>query len=158
MHAKFSETLRSMDFSPSLADPDVWMRPATTEEGFEYYEYILVYVDDVLVVSASPVPVMKMIQQAYRLKEPPAATTTYLGAMIKPWSISNEPKPAWSMNCIQYLKEAIKNVEIELSKSNHCLRGKPSTPMQTGYHPELDVSPVLGPELANHYQSLIGIL
>jgi hypothetical protein len=53
-HAKFSETLRSMNFKPSLADPDVWFRPATKDSGFEYYEYILVYVDDVLVVSAAP--------------------------------------------------------------------------------------------------------
>lgn len=30
--------------------------------------------------------------------------------------------------------------------------------MQTGYRPELDVSPVLGPEQANYYQSLIGVL
>jgi hypothetical protein len=30
--------------------------------------------------------------------------------------------------------------------------------MQTGYRPELDVSPVLGPEQANYFQSLIGIL
>ncbi len=70
----------------------------------------------------------------------------------------NESKPVWSMGCVQYLKEAIKNVEIELSKSNHCSQGKPSTPMQTGYRPELDVSLVLGPEQANYYQSLIGIL
>jgi hypothetical protein len=41
-HEKFSETLRSMDFRPSLADPDVWLRPATKDSGLEYYEYILV--------------------------------------------------------------------------------------------------------------------
>jgi len=157
-HAKFSETLRSMNFQPSLADPDVWFRPATKDSGFEYYEYILVYVDDVLVVSASPTPIMKTIQIAYRLKDPPAPPSTYLGATIKPWSIPSEIKPVWSMNCVQYVKEAIKNVELELNKSNYCLRGKPTTPMQVGYRPELDVSPVLGPEQANYYQSLIGIL
>jgi len=30
--------------------------------------------------------------------------------------------------------------------------------MQAGYRPELDISPVLGPEQANYFQSLIGIL
>jgi len=157
-HAKFSETLRSLNFQPSLADPDVWMRPATKDTGLEYYEYILVYVDDVLVVSAAPLPIMKTIQKAYRLKDPPAPPSTYLGATIKPWSIPHESKPVWSMNCVQYLKEAIKNMEIELGQSNYCLKGKPSTPMQSGYCPELDVSPVLRPEQANYYQSLIGIL
>ena len=29
-------------------DQDVRLRPATTKDGFDYYEYILVYVDDLL--------------------------------------------------------------------------------------------------------------
>jgi len=157
-HAKLSETLRGMDFKPSYADPDVWYRPATKSCGFEYYEYILVYVDDILVVSATPLPVMHTIRQAYRLKDEPSAPKDYLGAKIKEWSIPHETRKVWSMNCMRYVKEAIKNVELELAKSNHVLRGKPSTPMQAGYCPELDVSSVLGPEQANYYQSLIGVL
>jgi hypothetical protein len=60
--------------------------------------------------------------------------------------------------CGQYLKEAVKNVEIELAKVNQTLKGKPNTPMQPGYRPEVDISSVLGSEQANYYQSLIGIL
>jgi len=157
-HAKFSETLWSMEFKPSYTDPDVWMRPATNVDGFEYYKYILVYVNDVLVISAAPIPIMKTLQQAYGLKDDPTSPTNYLGAIIMEWSIPNETRKVWSMNCIQYLKEAIKNVELELSKSGHCLCGKPTTPMQTGYQPELDISPVLGPDQANYFQSLIGVL
>jgi hypothetical protein len=89
-HAKFSKTLRSMEFKPSYADLDVWIRPATTVDGFEYYEYILVYVDDVLVISAAPIPIMKTLQQAYHLKANPKPPTTYLGATIKEWLIPNE--------------------------------------------------------------------
>jgi hypothetical protein len=37
-----------MDFVASLADPDVWMRPAVKDNGFEYYEYLLVYADDII--------------------------------------------------------------------------------------------------------------
>jgi len=139
-------------------DPDLWYRPATKEDGFEYYEYILVYVDDILVVSATPPPVMKTLQKAYRLKNTPCEPSDYLGATIKQWSIPNETQKVWSMSCTQYLKEAIKNVELELAKSNYVLKGKPSTPMQAGYRPELDVSPVLGPKQANYYQSIIGVL
>jgi hypothetical protein len=107
-HARFSETLRDIGFLPSLADPGVWYRPATKCDGFEYYEYILVYVDDILAVSASPIAIMKTIQKAYRLKDTPASPTDYLGAKIKPWSIPNETRKVWSMSCNQYLKEAIK--------------------------------------------------
>ena len=40
-----------MGFKSCLADPNVWLHPATKDDGTEYYEYILVYVDDLLVIS-----------------------------------------------------------------------------------------------------------
>ena len=43
--------MRSLDFTFCLADPDVWMRPAKKRDGTFYYEYILLYTDNVLVVS-----------------------------------------------------------------------------------------------------------
>jgi hypothetical protein len=101
---------------------------------------------------------MKSIQQAYHLKEDPKPPSNYLGATIKQWSILSETRKVWSMNCTQYIKEAVRNVETELNKTGHTLKGKPSTPMQAGYRPELDVSAVLGPEQANYYASLICIL
>ena len=42
-----------LGFKPSAADPDVWMRPATKADGTMYYEYVLVYVDDILALSES---------------------------------------------------------------------------------------------------------
>ncbi len=68
-----------MNFKPSLADPDVWMRPSTKACGFEFYEYILVYVDDLLVISHAPKPIMETIAKAYRLKDKPTEPTNYLG-------------------------------------------------------------------------------
>ena len=38
-------------WSSLQADPDMWMRPAIKSNGNTYYEYILLYVDDALVVS-----------------------------------------------------------------------------------------------------------
>jgi hypothetical protein len=39
-----------LDFTLCPADPDVWMQPAKHSDGTEYYEYILLYTDDTLVV------------------------------------------------------------------------------------------------------------
>ncbi|MGH7954509.1 MAG: reverse transcriptase domain-containing protein, partial [Gloeomargaritales cyanobacterium] len=50
--AHLAATLRDLGFKSSFGDPDVWLRPATKEDGTEYYEYILVYADDLLIVSA----------------------------------------------------------------------------------------------------------
>ncbi len=38
----FAGTLYDLGFKSSLADPDVWMRPAI-HHGKQYYEYIFVY-------------------------------------------------------------------------------------------------------------------
>ena len=40
-----------LNFKSCLADPDVWMRPAIKSDGNTYYEYILLDVDNALVVS-----------------------------------------------------------------------------------------------------------
>jgi len=157
-HAQLTETLQAMNFTPSLADPNVWMRAACKENGFSYYEYLLVYVDDILILSHSPTPILTCKQKFYRLKEPASDPKTYLGAFIKPWSISGDSRRIWSMSSSHYIKEAISNLEKHLSAEGLRLSGKPQTPMRTDYRAELDVSPLLTPDQANYYMSLIGIL
>ena len=39
-----------INFTSCPADPDVWMRPAIKSDG-KCYDYVLLYVDDALVVS-----------------------------------------------------------------------------------------------------------
>ena len=50
-HSHFSQTLRSEGFTPSLADPDVWMRQNLT---IGLWEYICVYVDDLCLAMKDP--------------------------------------------------------------------------------------------------------
>ena len=89
-------TLREAHFVSSKGDPDVWMRPATKPDGSEYYEYVLVYVDDILVVSCEPKEVMDYLATKYTLKEGSVKEpTTYLGADILKYQIaeSNPTNP-----------------------------------------------------------------
>ena len=49
---------------------DVWMRKATKSDGTRYYEYVLLYVDDLLVVSENAEGVMRSeIGKYFELKE-----------------------------------------------------------------------------------------
>ena len=41
-----------MGYTPSYAEPYVWIWPAVKPNIFEYYEYILCYIDDVLCISS----------------------------------------------------------------------------------------------------------
>jgi hypothetical protein len=60
-----------MEFKPSLADPDVWMHPAVKNNGFQYYEYILVYVDDLIVISHDCDAIVERLKSLYQLKVRP---------------------------------------------------------------------------------------
>jgi hypothetical protein len=66
--AMFNNSIRNMGFQPSIADPDVYLRVFAKPDGFKYYEYdILVYVDDVLIISHAPEEHLKVIQATYEL-------------------------------------------------------------------------------------------
>ena len=84
----FRNHLRScmefLNFKSCLADPDVWMRPAIKSNGNTYYEYILLYVDDALVVSENAESILhNELGRYFHLKEesigPP---TVYLGGRV----------------------------------------------------------------------------
>ena len=64
----------------------------------------------------------------------------------------------WAMSSDLYVKRAIADVERELAQVNQKLRTKVSTPMSSGYRPELDQSPELDAKRANYFQGLIGVL
>ncbi|MGH7974101.1 MAG: hypothetical protein ACREBR_01145 [bacterium] len=76
-----SSTLRELGFKSSLGDPDVWLRSAVKDDGTEYYEYILVYIDDLLIISAKSDNILTYLSKYYRLKDM-GSPTRYLGATI----------------------------------------------------------------------------
>lgn len=57
-----------------------------------------------------------------------------------------------------YMKEAIWNLEFDLGRMNIHLPTKVSTPLSSGYHPELDVSAPLDDNFTTWFQKLIGTL
>ena len=151
-----------LNFKSCLADPDVWMRPAIKSNGNTYYEYILLSVDDALVVSENAESILhNELGRYFHLKEesigPP---TVYLGGRVRKVQLENGVW-AWSFSSSQYVQSAIKNVEeyVARSKNSHLkIPFKAETPLTTSYRPELDVSPELTPRDSAYYQSLIGIL
>ena len=154
-------------FTSCKADSDVWMRKATNEDGFDYWEYILLYVDDILCISHRGEDVLRNeIEPHFKLKEesigPP---NIYLGGKCRKQIIhtSDGPKVAWSFSSSQYVKSAVENVEEYLreNKKVHLNMRFPKprdAPMSNGYRPELDESDELDEVDAAYYQSLIGVL
>ena len=54
-----AKKLDEIGLKSSPVDPDVWLRPVIKPHGEEYYEYILVYVDNILAISMNPTEILK---------------------------------------------------------------------------------------------------
>jgi len=155
-----AECMRHMGYVSCLADPDLWMKPAVREsDGFEHYEYVLLYVDDVLAIGDNPQVVLEKIDKYFGLKPGSLADPTmYLGAKVRPMTMNNGQQ-CWGVSASQYVQEAVKNVAQAAKELNgFSLPKQAINPYPTGYEAESDVSPELTPELASFYQSQIGVL
>ena len=155
--AHLAEKLDGIGFRLSFSDPDVWMRPATKADGEEYYEYILVYIDDILCISKDPMRPMEQIASSLRFKndkiEPPEF---YLGARLEEKVLNG--KLTWMMTSRDYIKAAIDNVEEQLKKKGDKLPSSAPKPMADGYSPELDDSEELNADDITTFQEMIGVL
>ena len=56
------ETLgNKIGFRYSLIDPDLCYKAITSNIGFEYYSYIIVYVDDIIIIENFPQRYIEMV-------------------------------------------------------------------------------------------------
>ena len=155
--AHLAETLYDIGFVPTQADPDIWHRPAVKEDSFEYYEYVLCYVDDIFAISHKAKNVLKAVQAIFKLEdnriEPP---DMYLGATLS--VMEDNGFQGWCISSDKYVKAAVENVELELARVNHHLPSRCKIPITVGYSPERDVFAELTSVGVQRYQELIGVL
>ena len=152
--------MRHLEFESCPADPDVWMRPAKKADGSTYYEYILLYTDDAVVISENAEQILRTKLDKYFELKPSSIgpPSIYLGARVRKVELDNGAK-AWAFSPSQYVQAAVKNVEAYLDEQDkYKMPSKADTPMTTSYRPELDITPELDPTKAAYYMSLIGIL
>ena len=153
------ETLK---FKSTKVDPDAYIRRNKKPDGTEYYEILLVYVDDVLVASHDPDSIMEIIGKTFQIKDgetgPPKR---YLGADIEKFQ-NEEGENAWSMTCDTYVKNAVETVKTLLAEDGMELKSGPRKqhkgPLPPTYKPELDVTKECDAEHVSRFQQLIGIL
>ena len=102
-----AEKLDSMSFKSSVADPDVWLRPVVKPDKEEYYEYILVYVDDIISVSHAPMDIMNEITSTFKFMR---------------------NKSCWTITSVDYIKAGVKKLgkSIEEEKVDNAQEGNSS--------------------------------
>ena len=144
-HERLSKVLQSFDFTLSHVDPDVWMRDAG-----DAWEYIVVYVDDIIVAMKDPKSFFDELQDPDKVdfKMKGVGSLTYhLGA-----DFFRDDDGTLCLGSQTYAKRLCSNFE--------CLYGESPksvfSPLEHDDHPELDDSLFCGPEDTSKFQSLIG--
>ena len=112
--AMLAQVIYDMEYRPSKADPDVYLKPAIKPNGFRYYEMLLVYSDDVLSISHQPLEAINGIKSVFKLKGDKATVPEmHLGGGISEVENSNGTK-CWTMSSEKYVKAAVSNIEEKL--------------------------------------------
>jgi hypothetical protein len=156
-HAYFTQSLTDLGFVSCKSDPDAWRRPATNVTGNKYYEYILVYVDELLIVSESPQDILDKLadEHKYRLKDV-GSPKRFLRANIGKRTI--EGQEYWYIAAEDSLNKALATVEERFGKLDMIFKHTVETPAPTNFHPEMDDSDFLDDNGTTLYQSYIGII
>jgi hypothetical protein len=168
-----AEQLDNIGYTASRGDPDVWMRPILKGDR-KYYEYVLVYVDDLLVVSFNPQQTMDQLSQTFRFKGGSIKTPdSFLGAQL---SINtNAGRNYWVISAEKYILAACDTIKSKMEERHKLTpyntddpssdftfpdykRRRATTPFNSSYRPELDTTRELDDEEKTFYQEMIGIL
>ena len=140
----FRNHLRScmqlINFTSCPADPDVWMRPATKSDRSKCYDYVLLYVDDALVVIENAEPVLSNELGSYfeLTEESIGPPDHYLGGKVRDVQLENGVN-AWEFSSSQYVQPAVKNVVaylMSVDSKRWKMPNKADTPLTTTYRYE----------------------
>lgn len=142
---RLAEVLREIGFFLSKAETDIWMRRID-----DHYEYICVYVDDLVIGSKDPQAIVDTLSTKYK------------------FSFKGTGPIHYHLGC-DYFKDhqgtmcyGPKRYVDKMADDYKRMFGGPprpyTSPLERGDHPEIDESELLDLEGTKQYQSLIGSL
>jgi hypothetical protein len=147
-HQRFAQVLVELGFTPCKAEPDIWIR--SSADG-THYEYVAVYVDDLMIAMRDPQPFVDILTQRYKFKLKGTGDIDYHIGI----DFSRDDDGTLCMAPRKYIEKMMETYQRMFGE-------KPSAryhaPIEPGDHPELDTSELLDAEGIQTYQSLIGTL
>ena len=144
-HERLADVLRDMGFVASRAEQDIWM----CDKG-DHYEYIGVYVDDLIIVSRTPQDIIHELEvnRKFKLKGT-GAIEFHLGC-----DFFRDEDGVLCYAPYKYITRMMDNYKRIYGQNPK----QATSPLTKGDHPEIDTSDLLDIEGIKIYQSLIGSL
>ena len=107
-----ADCMRLLGYEPCRADPGLWFKAQVCpDDSFEYYAYVLLYVDDSLEISHDATAALDQMYKFFMMKKGYIRDPDiYLGAKLCKVQLDNGVF-AWGMIPVKYVQEAVRNVE-----------------------------------------------
>ena len=104
-----------LGFSPCKADADILMRKAKRADNTDYWEYVLLYVNDYLAILVNPESIVRdEIRKYFLMKEASIGEpVVYFGGKVRKVE-SETGELCWTFSSSQYVREACNNVRAYL--------------------------------------------
>ncbi|MGH7974495.1 MAG: hypothetical protein ACREBR_03120 [bacterium] len=142
--ARKADVLRNLGWTPSYADSDVWMKDCG-----DHYEYICVFVDDLIAVGKKPMEIIDELKQVFKLKRV-GLPYYFLGMDFK-----RGEDGVLGLGSETYIKKILDSFLEQFGDKPH---KNVTTPLDPSVRPELDLTEEVGHAGILLYQSLIGQL
>jgi Reverse transcriptase (RNA-dependent DNA polymerase) len=144
-HQRFADVLQSLGFKQCKSEGDIWLRL-----NGDIYEYIAVYVDDLLIAAKDPLAITKCLEESHMFKFKGTGPLKY------------------HLGC-DYFKDDTgtlyfgprKYIEKMMDQYEQLIGMKPNeytSPLEKSDHPEIDTTDELDQTGIKTYQSMIGSL
>ena len=144
-HQVLADVLRAEGFVPSANDNDAWYRDAG-----DCYEYVCVYVDDLMAILKEPAKFFELLTSKYKFKLKGVGEPSYhLGG-----NFGRDPDGTLYWGAKTYIEKMMANYERWFGS----LPRKQSSPLKEGDSPELDTTELLDNVGVKRYQSMVGAL
>jgi hypothetical protein len=129
-HERLADALRAEGFTASYADPDLWIR-----DTGDCYEYLCVYVDNLLAILKDPAAFFDILRTKYNFKLKGVGRPEYhLGG-----DFGRDPDGVLYWGSKTYIAKLLANYE----RLYNGPPAKKGSPLDSHNHPELDQTPFL---------------
>jgi Reverse transcriptase (RNA-dependent DNA polymerase) len=141
-HQGFDEVLRAMGFIPSQAKANIWKR-----ENINLYEYIAVFVDDLLIAARNSKEIGQTLEEQHKFKLKRVGPLTYhLGC-----DYFRYHNGALCFGPRKYITKLMN----EFKDMYGCKKKEYTLPLEKGDHPEIDTSEEFDEEGIKKYQMMV---
>ena len=142
-----ADYLTNLGWKQCQIDPAIWIMDKGT-----HYEYLIVWVDDILICLKDPMVMIAELKKRFTLKGV-GKPEYFLGADMT-FETEADGSKTFTMGSKTYVKRILKQFELVMGYKPK----KVKTPLDPKDHPELDESELLDEKAKRIYWSLMGML